>query len=139
MSTRKDVETKLRAMDGGDLYFIAQALKLENRFASEGEDVFIANLLRGYDGNPSLKVLLLRELDLPTADEAMSETATRALDAAQRSAKAAERSANAAEKSEGHAESMKHARWVAIVLSSAALLVAVGHVIVNVIIAITKG
>ncbi len=139
MSTRKDVENKLRAMESQDLYFIAAALNLESSYARDGDEVFIQNLLKGYDGNPSLKVVLLRELDLPTADEAMSEAAAKALDAAQRSANAAERSANAAEKSEGHAKSMKHARWVAIGLSSAALLVAVGHIIVNVVIAIFGG
>ena len=146
MSTRKDVESKLRAMDSGDLYFIAAAFKQEQRLARDSEDGFIEWLLKGYDSNPQLQVMLLRELDLPTADEVKTDAASKALDAAQRSANAAERSANtaersaiAAEKSEQHAQSMKHARWIALGLSSAALLVAVGHIFVNVVIAITKG
>lgn len=146
MSTRKDVETKLRALDSEALYFIAADLKLELDLAREGDEAFIQKLLKGYDGNPSLKVLLLRALDFPTAEEAQTEAAAKALEAAERSAKAAEqsaaaaqRSANAAEKSERHAESMKHARWIAIGLSLAALLIAVGHMIVNVVIAFFGG
>lgn len=139
MSTRKDVENKLRAMDGADLHFIAEAFKRGQLLAREGKDAFIEWLLKGYDNNPSLKVLLLRELDLPTAEEARTEATAQALKAAERSAEAAQRSANAAEKSEQHAESMKHARWVAIGISVVALLVAGGHIIVNVVIAFFGG
>lgn len=139
MSTRKDVESKLRAMDDEALWYIAADLELEHRLANDRDDVFITWLLDTCDADRRLKLKLLRALDLPTADEAMSETAARALKAAEQSAAAAQRSANAAEKSEGHAKSMKHARLVLIGISLAALLVAVGHIIVNVVIAIIGG
>lgn len=159
MPTKAQVEGKLRSLDYNGFLAIAQSLKVgrndpQNKVLSDQEwmDHHTDRMLRAYDGNEHFKVPLLRALDLPTDEESQlhmqtastdatvrsATTAEKALEAVLRSAEAAHRSADAAEKSERHANSMKHARWIAIGISVAALLVAVGHVVVNVIIAITK-
>lgn len=157
MPTKAQVEEKLRSLDYDGFLAIAQTMEFARGAGmtdQEWREHRTDWILRVYDKeNWELKVPLLRALSLPTDEESQlnmqaastdaavrsATTAEHALEAAERSAKAALRSATAAEKSEQHAESMKHARWVAIGLSSVALLVAVGHIIVNVVIAITNG
>ncbi len=157
MPTKPEVKHKLRSLDYDGFLAVAQTLGCQrgtNMTDHEWREHRTAWILRAYDKeNWVLKVPLLRALSFPTDEESQlnmqaastdaavrsATTAEHALEAAEQSAAAAVRSATAAEKSEQHAESMKHARWVAIGLSVTALLVAVGHIIVNVVIAITKG
>lgn len=149
MPTKPQVEEKLRSLDYNGFLALAKMLQIDRGTTltdQQWRDQWTGWMLGVYD-NPDWdkKVLLLRALDLPTDEESQLDMLAASTDAAVRSAttaeqalRAAQRSADAAEKSERHAESMKHARWIATGLSSAALLVAIGHIIVNVVIAITK-
>ena len=156
MPTKPQVEEKLRSLDYDGFLAVTQTLGCD-RGTTMTDQAWRENwtgwILRVYDHADWDKVPLLRALSFPTDEESQlnmqaastdaavrsATTAEHALEAAEQSAAAAVRSATAAEKSEQHAKSMKHARWVAIGLSSAALVVAVGHIIVDVVIAITKG